>query len=374
MGGGAGQGWRLDELARALEAPFEGDGSLRVTGAAEPAQAGRDDLAIALAPRWAEQLAQGAARVALLWPGADWRGLGLAGAILAPRGRLALAHLTRSLDPGPDFPPGVHPSAVVEIAPGQGVAIGALSYVGRGVRIGAGTRIGPQVSIAPDVVIGEDCLIHAGVRIGPRVRIGRGVILQPGAVIGGDGFSFVTAAPSRAEAARASLGEAVPDASPAAPDDPRWHRIHSLGGVEIGDEVEIGANACIDSGTIRATRIGRGTKIDNLAQIGHNVVIGEHCLFAGQVAIGGSTVVGDRVVAGGKCGLADNITVGDDVVLAGGTNALSSIPAGRVMMGYPAMPMPRHIAAYKALRRLPRLMQRLGRIADDTVPNSGRSD
>ena len=374
-GPGAGPGWRLDELALALGGSCEGDAGLRIRGAAEPAQAGPDDLAIALTPGWAAQLAGGRARAALLWPGADWRALGLRGAVFAARGRLAMAHLTRALDPGPGLAEGVHPSALVEGELGAGVGVGPLCVIGAGARIGAGSRIGPQVTIAPGAVIGADCLIHAGVRIGPGVRIGRGVILQPGAVIGGDGFSFVTAAPSRAELARASLGSAAPDADTAGADaDPRWHRIHSLGGVEIGDGVEIGANACVDAGTIRATRIGEGTKIDNLAQIGHNVTIGAHCLFAAQMAIGGSSVIGDRVVAGGKCGIGDNLRVGDDVVLGGATIVMANVPAGRVMLGYPAMPMPVQIAAYKALRRLPRILSRLGAAGDRTVPNSGGTD
>lgn len=364
------ESWSLAEVAAALGAECAGDPDLRITGAAEPAGAGPEDLAIALAPRWGEGLAEGRARTALLWPGADWQELGLKGAIFAPRGRLAMARLTQLLDPGPGFAPGAHPSAVIEGETGEGASVGALSVVGQGARIGAGTRIGPQVTIAPGARIGAGCLIHAGVRIGPRVVIGDNVILQPGAVIGGDGFSFVTATPSRAETAGKSLG----GETSAPPDDPRWHRIHSLGGVVIGDDVEIGANACVDAGTIRATRIGRGTKIDNLSQLGHNVVIGEHCLFAAQAAIGGSTVVGDRVVAGGKCGLADNIRVGDDVVMGGGSIALANVPAGRVMLGYPAMPMQVQVAAYKALRRLPRLLQRLGRDGDRTVPNPGETD
>lgn len=366
----ASQSWRLDELAAALGGELAGDGSLRVTGAAEPAQAGPNDLAIALSPGWGAQIGQGAARAALLWPDADWQALGLQGAIFAPRGRLAMAHLTQRLDPRPGFAPGVHASAIIEGRLGQGVSVGALTIIGAGAHIGDGTRIGPQVTIAPGAEIGAGCLIHPGVRIGPRVRIGQGVILQPGAVIGGDGFSFVTATPSRAEAARASLGEDMPEAA----GDPRWHRIHSLGGVEIGDEVEIGANSCVDAGTIRATRIGQGTKIDNLAQIGHNVVIGAHCLFAAQMAIAGSTIVGDRVVAGGKCGIGDNLRVGDDVVLGGATIVMANVPAGRVMLGYPAMPMPVQMAAYKALRRLPRILKRLGAGDDGTVPNPGGTD
>ncbi|MCC7319777.1 MAG: UDP-3-O-(3-hydroxymyristoyl)glucosamine N-acyltransferase [Rubellimicrobium sp.] len=373
MSGTAGAGWRLAEVAAALGAGCEGAGDLIVTGAAEPATAGPDDLAIALSPAWAEALGRGRARAALLWAGADWRALRLQGAILVPRGRLAMAHLTRFMDPGPGFAPGIHPSAVVE---GGGevppdAAIGAFSVIGAGARIGAGVRIGPQVTVAPGAVIGAGCLIHAGCRIGPRVAIGARTILHPGAVIGADGFSFVTAEPSRAEIARARLG-AGPDMP--APEDARWHRIHSLGGVEIGEDVEIGANSCVDAGTIRPTRIGRGTRIDNLSQVGHNVVIGEDCLFAAQAAIAGSTVIGNRVVAGGKCGIADNLTLGDDVVLGGATIVLANVPAGRVMMGYPAMPMAAQIESYKALRRLPRILRRIAGAADRSVSKSGGTD
>ena len=127
--------------------------------------------------------------------------------------------------------------------------------------------------------------------------------------------------------------------------------------IEIGDDVEIGANSSVDAGTIRPTRIGSGTKIDNLVQVGHNVIIGGDCLISAQAAIAGSAVLGDRVVLGGKTGVADNITIGDDVVLTGATIALSNVPARRIMMGYPAVPIATHIEIYKAMRRLPRILK-----------------
>lgn len=348
--------WRIDEVAAALGAGFEGDGTLVIRGAAEPAAAGPDDLALALSPAWGEDLRRGRAQAAVVWPGADWQGLGLKAAIFAPRGRLALARLTQLVDPGPDIAPGLHAAALIdpsaEIAPD--VAIGPFTVIGAGAVIGAGSRIAGQVTVAAGARIGDACILHPGVRIGPRVCIGDRTILQPNAVIGGDGFSFVTATPAHVEIARKTLGEGPLTV----PEDPTWHRIHSLGGVEIGADVEIGANATVDSGTIRATRVGDGTKIDNLCQIGHNVVIGRHCLLASQAAVAGSTVIGDRVVVGGKAGIADNLKIGDDVVLGGGSIVLSNVPAGRVMLGYPAMPMAQHVASYKALRRLPRLMAR----------------
>lgn len=347
----------VGQIAARLGAEAFGDASLIIEGAAEPSRAGPRDLALALSPAYAAGLAEGRAQAAMVWPGADWAGLGLRAAIAVPRGRLAMARLTALLDPGPRMPPGVHPSAVVDPSAelGQGVAIGALCHVGPGARIGAGTRLGTHVSVAAGAEIGPDGLLHDGVRIAARVRIGARAILQPGVVIGGDGFSFVTETPAHVETARATLGAGALQV----PADPTWHRIHSLGGVEIGDDVEIGANSTVDAGTVRPTRIGRGTKIDNLVQVGHNVTVGQDCLLCAQVGIAGSAVVGDRVVLGGKTGIADNISIGDDVVTGGASVVLSNVPAGRVMMGYPATRMETHVEGYKALRRLPRLLLRL---------------
>ena len=135
-----------------------------------------------------------------------------------------------------------------------------------------------------------------------------------------------------------------------------WTRIHSLGSVEIGDDVEIGANSSIDRGTIRATRIGNRTKLDNLVHIGHNVEVGEDALLCGQVGIAGSTRIGNRVVLGGQVGVSDNIFVGDDVVAGGASKILTKVPAGRVILGYPAMKMDLFLEASRNWRRLPRLM------------------
>jgi UDP-3-O-[3-hydroxymyristoyl] glucosamine N-acyltransferase len=138
-----------------------------------------------------------------------------------------------------------------------------------------------------------------------------------------------------------------------------WTRIHSLGAVTIGDDVEIGANCCIDRGTIRDTQIGSGTKLDNLVHVGHNVEIGRDCLLCGQVGIAGSARIGDRVVMGGQCGVNDNIFVGNDVIAGGATKIFTNAPAGRVLLGYPAVKMETHVEMQKSLRRLPRLAARV---------------
>ena len=348
----------VKEIAAALKAEAFGAVDLLVNSAAEPASAGPDDLALAMTPAYGAALAQGRARAAVVWPGADWQALGLDAAIVAPRARLAMAGLTQMLDQ-PLGDGGISPHAAIDPTAqiGANVTIGAFTVVGADAVIGDNTWIADQVSVAQGVRIGAGCQIHAGVRLRRGVHLGARVILQPNAAIGGDGFSFVTAEPSNVEKARETLGEAPTEI----PSDPTWYRIHSLGGVIIADDVEVGANSSVDAGTIRATRIGAGTKIDSLVQVGHNVIVGEHCLLCAQAGVAGSTVLGDRVVVGGKAGVADNLIVGDDVVLGGGSVVLSNVPKGRVMMGYPATKMATHIEGYKALRRLPRTLRDLAK-------------
>lgn len=339
------------EIAARLGARAEGALDLVVRGAAEPAQAGPDDLALAMDPKYAGGIAQGRARAAVIWSGADWRALALEAAIFVERPRLAMAGITGVFDPGPGIAPGLHPMAVIDPTAqlGEGAAIGPFVVIGAGVRIGARARIAAHVSIGAGAVIGDDALLHAGVRICHGVRIGDRFIAQPGAVVGSDGFSFVTPEPSGVEQVRGTLGARADFTAQ------KWLRIASIGGVEIGDDVEIGANACIDRGTVRATRIGDGTKLDNMVHIGHNVQVGRDCLLCGQVGIAGSSRIGDRVVMGGQCGVSDNITVGDDVVAGGATKVFTNVPKGRVILGNPAVRMETQIEINKALRRLPRL-------------------
>lgn len=359
----------LSELAVELSARLEGNGAITISGAAEPFMAGPADLALAMKPEFADGLSQGAARAAILWDGADWQALGLEAALFVPRPRYAMAGVTTALDPGPDIAPGIHPTAVIDPSAviGEGAAIGPLVVIGRDVHIGARARIASHVSIAEGTKIGAAPLIYSGVRIGRDLTIGDRFIAQPGSVIGADGFSFVTPEKSSVENVRESLG----DSSAAARQS--WTRIHSLGTVEIGDDVEIGANSTIDRGTIRATRIGRGTKLDNLVQIGHNVVIGEDCLLCGQVGVGGSTVVGDRVVLAGQVGVNDNILIGDDVVAGGATKIFTKVPKGRVILGSPAVEMSTQMEINKGLRRLPRLYRDMAALKK-TIQQSDETD
>jgi UDP-3-O-[3-hydroxymyristoyl] glucosamine N-acyltransferase len=356
----------IRDIAAALGAEAEGELDLTVTGAAEPQQAGANQIALAMDPRYGDGIEKGQAQAAIVWPGADWRSMGLKAAIFAPRGRLAMAGLTALLDPGPEIAKGVHSSAVVHPTAdiGPGAAIGPFVVIGAGVVLGAEARIASHVSIAEGARIGSQALILQGARIGARVTIGDRFICQPGAVIGADGFSFVTPEKSGVEEIRETLG------SRAEIKGQSWTRIHSLGAVTIGDDVEIGANVCIDRGTIRDTVVGPGTKLDNLVHIGHNVQIGRDCLICGQVGIAGSARIGDRVVMGGQCGVNDNIFVGDDVIAGGATKIFTNAPAGRVLLGYPAVKMETHVEMQKALRRLPRLAARVAALEKGIGPDA----
>jgi len=340
----------LRDIAAALSAPVEGDGSIDIARIADPTEA-TDGAALALAmtPGTVAGLARTKAR-AVVVTGKCAVPLDRFDAVIkVERPRQALAVLTRLFDRPVQHSPGIHPSAVVatdaQIA--EDVAIGPVSVVGPRARIGPGTVILAHVTIGADAVIGRDCLLHPGVRVGDRVVIGDRAILQHNVSLGADGFSYAAAPPREAEASAAA------DAHP---------RINSLGAVIIEDDVEIGANSAIDRATLTATRIGRNTKIDNLVQIGHNVTIGENCLICGMVGISGSVTIGDRVVLAGGVGVADHVTIGSDAIVAAGSGVGSNIPAKAVMLGYPAVPRERAFEQFKHLARLRGLFAEVGEL------------
>lgn len=345
--------YTIEQIAAALGAEAVGDVTLTIERAAEPGMAGPDDLALAMSPKYAEDLGNGTAQAAIVWPGADWAAMGLKAAIMSPRPRASMSGLTALLDPGQRFGSGIHPSAVIDPTAqlGANVTVGPLAVIAAGARIGAGSVIGPHCYVGADVVIGENAFLREMVSIGARATIGDRLIAQPGARVGADGFSFVTPEVSGVENARKTMGDQG-DAKAQS-----WARIHSLGAVTIGDDVELGANCTIDNGTIRNTEVGSGTKLDNQVHLGHNTRVGRDCLLCGQAGVSGSVEIGSNVVLGGKVGVVDNIFIGDGVVAAGGTNILSNVPAGRVIMGYPAVKMDTHTEIYKAQRRLPRILR-----------------
>lgn len=247
-------------------------------------------------------------------------------------GRLALAQLSRLFDRRPPVAEGVHPSAVVQAGArlGDDVHLGAHAVVGADAVLGSGTRVGAGSVVGPGCVLGKDCLLYPKVTLYPGVRLGARVILHAGAVIGADGFGYA-----------GSPTGAV--------------KIHHLGGVVLGDEVEIGANTCVDRGTLSDTRIGARTKIDNLCQIGHNVTVGSDCLIAGTVGIAGSTRIGDRVVIGGAAGIGDHLSIGSDVRISARAGVTKDIPDGETWAGFPATPYKKFVRGLYLQSRLEQL-------------------
>ncbi|HEY7610792.1 MAG TPA: UDP-3-O-(3-hydroxymyristoyl)glucosamine N-acyltransferase [Alphaproteobacteria bacterium] len=353
----------LNDIATALGAQLVGDGSALVRGVAHPAMAeNAETLALAVEEGAEKALARTKAATAAVAEGRAAALAGLKGGIVVKRPRLALAQLLEIFDRPPVLGTGVHPSAVIDPTAtiGPGASIGPLCSIGPRARIGAGTRLLAQVAIGADAVLGEGCLVHAGARIGDRCALGKRVIVQPNAVIGADGFSFVTPERGSVESAKETGRIEAQNLAIV--------RINSIGNVEIGDEAEIGAGTTIARGTLGPTRIGRGTKIDNLVQVGHNCTIGANCLIAGNCGISGSVVLGDRVTLAGGCGIADHVTIGEDTILIAGSGVWQSIPPRQIWGGYPAQPWKESQSFYLHVKRLPRMLRDImglrGRVAE----------
>lgn len=235
------------------------------------------------------------------------------------------------------FEPGVHPSAYVadDVALDSAkVSVRAGAVVEAGCVVGNGTEIGPGVVVERDVRIGEDCLLHGNATVRERCVLGDRVVLQPGAVIGSDGFGY----------------ELV---------DGRHERIPQVGIVVLEDEVEIGANSTIDRARFSETRIGEGTKIDNLVQVGHNVITGKHCLMVAMVGVAGSSKLGNHVTLAARAGVTGHVELGDNVVIAGMSGVAKSITQPGVYMGKPARPMKKEMKAMAAVARLPKVLREL---------------
>jgi UDP-3-O-[3-hydroxymyristoyl] glucosamine N-acyltransferase len=334
------------DIAAALSAPVEGDGSIEISGIADPAYAGRSDLALAMTRESAPALEHTKARAVVVAPKVEAAFDRFDAVIKVEHPRQALAMLTRLFERPVHRGAGIHPSAVIapDAQVDEGVSIGPLSVVGPRARIGAGTVVLAHVTVGADAVVGRNCLFHPGARIGDRVVIGDRVILQHNASLGADGFSYAAPAPEG--------GEKMSTLA----------RINSLGTVIIGDGVEIGANSAIDRGTLEATRVGRNTKIDNLVQIGHNAEIGENCLICGMTGISGSVQIGDRVVLAGGVGVKDHVTIGSDARIAAGSGVVSDVPAKEEVFGYPAFPRKRALEQIKYLARARVLFTEFGEL------------
>ncbi len=347
---------KASAIAAALNARTLGAADVEVGRAVHPAEAGRTgDLAVAVTPDTIRLLADTKAEMALTTADAGIPEDRFKALILVGRSRSNLADLTALLRHHAEALPGIHPSAVIAedatIAPDA--SIGPFTVIRSGVTIGARTVVLSQATIAEGASVGDDCLIYPGVRIGWGCRIGDRAIIHHNASIGADGFGFVSALPGAVDAA---TGTAVLAGAGAHPNPLK--KIHGLAGVEIDDDVEIGALTAIDRGTLKPTRVGRGTKIDDQVMIGHNVEIGADCMLCGQVGLAGSVVVGDGAVLGGRVAVADHLKIGAGAVVAGSSGVGTNVPPGAVYAGTPAVPHGEAVENLKLMRRLRRFLDR----------------
>ncbi|MBK1883862.1 UDP-3-O-(3-hydroxymyristoyl)glucosamine N-acyltransferase [Luteolibacter pohnpeiensis] len=313
-----------------------GELSVTVTGLAALDAAGPDDVSFLGNEKYRSQFAVTKAAAVIVPPGEYHEGT--AALIVAENPSLAFAAIVRHFAAATrSIAPGIHPRATVdetaELDPAT-VCVQAGAIVMAGAKIGKNTRIGPNVVVGEDVVIGDDCHLMANVTIRERCVLGHRVILQPGAVIGADGYGY-----------EFSGGRHV--------------KIDQVGIVEIGDDVEIGANTTIDRARFGKTVIGEGTKIDNLVQIGHNTMVGKHCLIISQSGIAGSSKIEDYVTIAAQVGIVGHVSVGSKAILTARTGVTASIPGGETYAGKPAIPMREEMKFQAHLRRLPKLISRV---------------
>ena len=329
----------LADLAARVDGETEGNDQVIIRAAAPISTAGPDEISFVSNPRYTQYITSTKAGALVLSPEVDCSRIPV---IRHANPYLAFARIVDILYPperliGPGIDESSYIAESADIAEGTG--IGPLCHIGRESRIGKDCQLVSSVYVGNDVVIGDNCLFYPGVRIMDGCRIGSGVILHSGTVIGSDGFGF----------AETETG---------------LKKIKQIGWVEIDDNVEIGSNTAVDRGALGPTRIGKGTKIDNLVQVAHNVEIGQNSIIISQVGISGSTKIGNGVVLAGQVGLVGHIEVGDGARVGAQSGVNKSIPAGKTMFGYPA----REIMATKrieaSLTRLPDLFKRVKRLEE----------
>lgn len=327
--------WTADEVAQLVGGNVDGDGSRLIHAVADLETAGPEDLAFCTGGRWASVLAHTGAAVVILADGEVPEGTV---ALRVAHPRLAFARALAALVPLARPAPGVHPTAVIDpTATVTGASIDAYAVVDAGAVVGEGTwvqahaYVGPGARIGTDGRVGPHAVVLEGTQVGDRVW------LHPGSVVGADGFGHVPTA-----------------------DGPL--RVQHLGHVVIEDDVEIGANACVDRAALGRTRIGKGTRLDNLVQVAHGVELGEACLLAAFVGVAGGAKLGDRVLMGGRSAVVDGIEVGDDAVFAGLASASKDVPAGRQLGGSPARRYREWLREFAALRELPSALRTLYRL------------
>jgi UDP-3-O-[3-hydroxymyristoyl] glucosamine N-acyltransferase len=323
------------ELAKAIGAKLEGDAAAEVSGVAAPERAGAHDLIYVAAAKHAGRAAASAARCVIAPVGLEFAAKIV---LRSSAPKVAFAKSAALLLERAPIASGIHATAIIaplaKISPSA--SIGPYAVIGEDVHVGDRTQIGPHCVIGAGCWIGEDCRIHPRVTLYSGVRIGHRVEIHSGAVIGADGFGY-------------AFGEG------------RYWKFPQAGLVEIGDDVEIGANATIDRGSLDDTRISEGVKLDNLVHIAHNCQIGAHTVIAAQTGISGSCVVGKNVVIGGQVGIADGCEIEDGAIIGAqaGIPTGKTIRGGQMVWGTPAREIGKFKEIYGWYARLPELAARI---------------
>lgn len=319
----------LKELADYLGGTIRGDGTCMVNGLAPLEAAGPDKVTFLANPKYAAKVAETGAGAVLMAPGAESYGRNV---IEVANPYLAFAKLLNLFYVQPHAPRGVMPESSfgTNVVFGSDVSVYPGAIIGDNVSIGDRCVLYPGAVVYNGVTIGNDTVIHANAVIRERCRIGSNCVIQPGAVIGSDGFGY-------------------------APDGQGYYPIPQIGIVVLEDDVEIGANTCIDRAALEVTLIRRGTKLDNLVQIAHNCQIGQDCMIVSQVGISGSTKIGNHVTLAGQVGVAGHLTIGDNVLVGAQSGVPSSLAANAGYSGYPAMPHKEWLKAMAVVPRLPEM-------------------
>ena len=325
---------KLRDLAERLGCRLEGDGEIEIVRVAGIQDAQPGDLTFLANPKYEQALAQTRASAVIL---RDEAAAAPCAMLRARDPYLAFARAVGVFAPEWRPAPGVHAMAAIaaDAQIGGGVSIGAFVSIGDGARVGDNTVIFPNVTIGPGTSVGADCVIHSNVALRERVTLGDRVVLQNGVVIGSDGYGFVRRG------------------------DGTHEKIPQVATVVIEDDVELGANTTVDRPAVGETRIGSGTKIDNLVMIGHGVSIGRNVLMAAQVGIAGSTDIADDVVFGGQVGVGGHLTIGRGAVAVGQSGVTNSLEPGAMVAGYPAIDTREWRKASVVFKRLPELKRRI---------------
>ena len=320
---------RLTELVEKVAGELIGRGDIDIRGVAGIGEAQDGDITFVTDEKHLQDLAACRASAVIVPRGAPKLPIP---SIAVKNPRYAFAQMLRIFHERPYAPGGISERAIIgkDVVLGAGPTIHAFAVVSDGAKIGSRVTLYPGVFVGAGSSIGDDTVIYPNVSIREGVTVGSRVIIHSGTVIGSDGFGFVT-------------------------EGGLHHKILQIGGVIIEDDVEIGANCTIDRAALGMTRIKKGTKMDNMVHVAHNVTIGEQCLLAAQVGIAGSSTLGNYVVFGGQAGMADHTTVGDRVMVGGGSGVTRNMEQGMVVAGFPAIPLREWLKAQVVFPKLPEL-------------------